>query len=299
MPEHALLPVKLRILFVAKREPAWTGLALQLDRCGCGEPEFRWTDSPSQALALVRQQSFDVIVVRQVATVAVALVEAFRGGGCETPLLIQADQWDASTWEMAAGLNAEWSPGTTSGDGSGFGQWIARTLQRAELSRDNERLSLADRRRHVQEQGQSEEWIASLRKAVELPDDLLPQRRRRLPAEAAILYYELLRTRILMADGNLRDEVADFARLLAASGCTARETVHLHLDQLSRLIEGLGSRSSRHVLSRAGLLLVELLAALGDHFDRSFGLGEGGIDLLHHTSLRQKSQSRVFADEES
>jgi hypothetical protein len=97
-----------------------------------------------------------------------------------------------------------------------------------------------------------------------------------------------------MGSGGLVDEIRKLAQLLVLAGLSPGAALHVHLERVEELIRGLGSRSSRHVMSRADLLAMELMIELGECYRQKStrrGLGDYGIDLLHEESLRQKEES--------
>ena len=69
-----------------------------------------------------------------------------------------------------------------------------------------------------------------------------------------------------MGSGNLSKEMSELASLFVTGGVSARQVMELHLKVLEEIIEGLGSRSSRHVMNRADLLLLEVMFHLSDGF---------------------------------
>ena len=83
-------------------------------------------------------------------------------------------------------------------------------------------------------------------------------------------YRELLRTYVIMGSGNLADELRRLPQLLVAAGLTARQTMQLHLHVLEELVHGLGTRSTRHVMTRADLLALEVLLHLADGYRRRY-----------------------------
>ena len=76
----------------------------------------------------------------------------------------------------------------------------------------------------------------------------------------------MLRTYVIMGSGNLADELRRLSELLIAAGLTARQTMQLHLHVLEELVHGLGTRSARHVMTRADLLVLEVLLHLADGY---------------------------------
>ncbi len=97
----------------------------------------------------------------------------------------------------------------------------------------------------------------------------------RLPANLVAQYSELLRAYVIMGSGNLADEMTNLAELLATAGIAPQQAMLLHLKALEELVQGLGSRSARHVMSRADLLILELMMRLAENYrnrylERSF-----------------------------
>ena len=73
-----------------------------------------------------------------------------------------------------------------------------------------------------------------------------------------------------MGSGNLTAEMNTLADLLAAAGVTPQQTMLLHLEVLEQLVHGLGSRSARHVMSRADLLVLEVMVHLAEGYRRRY-----------------------------
>jgi hypothetical protein len=79
-------------------------------------------------------------------------------------------------------------------------------------------------------------------------------------------YRELLRAHVIMGSGNLSHEMASLAELLADNNVTAPQTMRMHVQGLEELVHGLGSRSARHVMTRADLLLLDVLVHLAERY---------------------------------
>jgi hypothetical protein len=86
--------------------------------------------------------------------------------------------------------------------------------------------------------------------------------------EVLQFYDEMLRTYVMMGSGRLSSEITRLAELLAAARVSPRDALGMHLQRVETLVRGLGSRSSRHVLSRADLLALELTIQLGECYRR-------------------------------
>ncbi len=88
----------------------------------------------------------------------------------------------------------------------------------------------------------------------------------RLPENLLAHYRELLRAYVIMGSGNLVGEMHELAELLAGTGVTAQQTMLMHLQVVEELIRGLGSRSARHVMTRADLLVLEMMIHLAEGY---------------------------------
>jgi hypothetical protein len=80
----------------------------------------------------------------------------------------------------------------------------------------------------------------------------------------------MLRAYVVMGAGNLADEMTTLAGLLVDAGISAQRTMQLHVRVLEELIGSLGNRSARHVMSRADLLVLEVMAHLADGYRRRY-----------------------------
>lgn len=87
-----------------------------------------------------------------------------------------------------------------------------------------------------------------------------------LPVELVAHYRELLRTYVIMGSGTLAEELQQLVRLLVRAGISARDTMQMHLAVLEDLVHGLGHRSTRHVMTRADLLILEIMMHLADQY---------------------------------
>ncbi len=92
-----------------------------------------------------------------------------------------------------------------------------------------------------------------------------------LPPELFAHYRELLRAHVIMGSGNLAEEVHALAELLTSAGIGARQALELHRAVLAESIAGLGNRSGRHVMTRANLMLLELVSHLAEGYRQRYG----------------------------
>ncbi len=69
-----------------------------------------------------------------------------------------------------------------------------------------------------------------------------------------------------MGSGNMADEMDRLAELLASAAITTQQAMLLHLHVLEEMISGLGSRSARHVMNRADMLILEIMIHLAEQY---------------------------------
>ena len=91
-----------------------------------------------------------------------------------------------------------------------------------------------------------------------------------LPDELIDHYRELLRTYVIMGSGNLAGELGRLGEMLTSAGVDAGETMQLHVHVLEELVHGLGARSTRHVMTRADLLVLEIMIHLAEGYRQRY-----------------------------
>ena len=261
------LPPRMRVLYIAARQQTGGWLAEALDCDSASKVVLEEAVGTAAGLARLRDEVFDaVLVVHEPGELdALDLVEGYRAGGAEEPIVVLGRQ---SEQEMAAlcyevGADGYVCAGATTRNLI----WVvARSVQRHQLVRENQRLTLAEQNWR---QRDHDEAACILEQQALLGDPREPAASL-LPAELIAHYRELLRTYVIMGSGNLADELKRLAELLVTIGLTARQTVAIHLHVLEELLQGLGTRSTRHVMTRADLLVLEVLLHLADGYRRRY-----------------------------
>ncbi|MEN6495008.1 MAG: response regulator [Thermoguttaceae bacterium] len=245
-------------------------------------------------LARLRDEAYDAVLVSHEPGEldALELIEGYRAGGSDEPIIVLGSQ---SEQEMAAlcfevGADAYVCVNTTTTRNL---IWVvARAVQRHQLVRENHRLNEAERQRLQREHDEAERLLGQQRGLIgdleaiwqrghqvgptenaglldEAAGDPLPSALHQpldLPAELIHHYRELLRIYVIMGSGNLTGELSRLAEMLATAGVTARQTMQLHLHVLEELVRGLGARSTRHVMTRADLLVLEIMIHLAEGY---------------------------------
>jgi len=101
-----------------------------------------------------------------------------------------------------------------------------------------------------------------------LPTDRHPRSSRE---ELVPLHQDLLRAQVILGAESTSNQLTAFSDRLAAASVTPRQLLELHLSSVEQLVRGMGNNSSRHILARAELLLLELLIQLGECYQRRVG----------------------------
>jgi hypothetical protein len=251
------------------------------------EPNFKWVSTPNEALTLLRDESFDCLLIRvnglweTAEDDPLSLARGIRAGGCGDPLVVVVRTADDDTWADALQLNVDLLVSAKGWESTALAPVIQRAVERGQMLHDNDRLTAANRRRLVRERDEAEyllhqqhEILSALdRQSAEgAPGGLVrgrqPDAASRLPAEFDDYYQELVRTYIIMGSGSLVAEIAKLADLLAQADLSPREVLDFHLLRVGRLVRGLGNRSTRHIMARADLLALELMIHLGECYQR-------------------------------
>jgi len=262
------LPPRIRALYVVGRErtAAWLGDALAAD--SASQVLLDEAVGAATGLAALGERIYDAVLVGHAPGEldGVEFVEGLRAGGAEEPIIILGTESEAelSAFCYEAGADAYLCLQTATT--RTFLWTLARAVERHQLIGENRRLSQTERNRGQQEQGEAERLLAAQRGLVEncrraaaaagaTSTGVLPEAVRKH-------YRELLRAHVIMGSGNLSTEMAALAGALAASRVSSAEILSLHAEVVEELVRGLGSRSARHVMTRADLLILELLADL-------------------------------------
>jgi DNA-binding NarL/FixJ family response regulator len=280
------LPPRIRILFIAlpHRPGGWLADAFAADSA-C---EIFLEEAASVAAGLERLQEelFDAVLVSHEPDTLDALdfAEGYRAGGAEEPILVLGMQ---SEQELAAQCFEAGADGYVCVPTSTTRNliWtIARAIHYRHLLRENHRLTVAERVRLQREHEEADRLLGQQRAIVSELEELrhgdrellIPavcshlQEQFELPEPLVDHYRELLRTYVIMGSGNLSGELRRLAEVFATVGLTGRQTMYLHLKVLEEQVRGLGSRSTRHVMTRADLLVLELMVDLAETYRQRY-----------------------------
>jgi DNA-binding NarL/FixJ family response regulator len=282
-PPMAALAPRLRVLFVttSRRTGHWLAEAFAAEYATGVVLEE--STGAAAGLSRLRDEAFDAVLVTHEPGEldALAFLHALRTGGSEEPVVLlgaQSEQ-EVAVASFEAGADAYVCVNTATA--RGLIHLAGRAIQRHRLLKENRRYLQGQRQRLSREHQEAEHLLAELKgmaaalKRLRTPDAKAsgvaePHGAPRLPAELFAHYRELLRAYVIMGSGNLAEEVFALAELLVASDVTACQTLELHLAVLADSVAGLGNRSSRHVMTRADLLMLELMTHLAAGYHQRY-----------------------------
>jgi DNA-binding response OmpR family regulator len=291
------LPARMKVLYVTTlhRTGGWLAEAFATD--SASEVLIQEEVGATAGLARLRDEVFDAVLMTHdpPGLDAIELIEGLRAGGAEEPMVVlgslPTQELTPLCYEVGADAYCDVASTTTR-----LLIWtVARAMERRQLIRENRRLVEADRQRLRLEHQEAERLLGQQRLLVAdleaLQEGILPDLTASslpacgnaesarlgsaahspvglppLPERLAHHYRELLRAHIIMGTGSLTSEMTALADLLTSAGISAPQTMQLHLQVVEQVVHGLGNRSARHVLSRADLLILEVMAQLAEGY---------------------------------
>ena len=279
------LPVTMRVLHITTRNRTGSWLAETLAADSACRVLLEEEMGSAAGLARLRDEAFDAVLVSHEPEDldALDLIEGYRAGGADDPIVVLGSPSEQEMAALCYEVGADGYLCVHTATTRNLLWVVARAIQRHHLLRENHRLNQAEQTRLQREHDEADRLLYQQRSLLGdletlrrggpqqpdplVPDDLQPPH---LPEELISHYRELLRTYVIMGSGNLACELKRLAELLVAAGLSAQQTMHLHLHVLEELVHGLGARSTRHVMTRAGLLALEVTVHLAEGYRRLY-----------------------------
>lgn len=296
-PPWGSLPRRLRVLYIASsaRRGAWLAEALGADRAA--EIELAEALGAAEGLARLREEVYDAVLVSHEPGEldALELVEGLRASGAEEPAIVLGAVGEQELAALCYEVGAEAYVCVETTTTRTLIWVIARAVERRQLIRENLRLTQAERNRLRLEHSEAERLLDQQRALIrdleqlrgfsfEACDAAGEEGAEELPLPGFSLspsdalanqYRELLRAYVIMGSGNLAAEMRAFAESLIFAGVSAPQAVELHVQVLEGLVRGLGARSARHVMTRADLLVLEVIVHLAERYRQRLETGQG------------------------
>jgi DNA-binding NarL/FixJ family response regulator len=281
IPWHGL-PPQMRALYITTRQRTGGWLAEAFAADSACEVALEEAVGTAAGLARLRDEAFDVVLVSHEpgALDALDLIEGYRAGGADEPFIVLGTQSEQEMATLCYEVGAEAYVCVHTATTRNLIWTAARAVQRHQLLRENHRMALAEQARLQREHDETERLLQQQRallcdleglrqREADLCGTVLGDERDdplHMPEQLVAHYRELLRTYVIMGSGNLTRELKRLADLLVTAGLSARQTMHLHLHVLEELVLGLGARSTRHVMTRADLLVLEVVVHLAEGY---------------------------------
>ena len=274
------LPPRMRVLYISTRQRTGGWLAEAFAADSASKVVLEEAVGMAAGLVRLRDEVFDAVLVSHDAEElnALDMIEGYRAGGSDEPIIVLGTQSEQEMAALCYEVGADGYACVHTATTRNLIWVIARAVQRSQLVRDNQQMTLSEQARLQREHDEAACLLRQQRMLLAAPEaetegcpppsEVLPMHF--LPAELIDHYRKLLRTYVIMGTGNLSIELKHLAKLLVAAGLTARQTVQLHLHVLEELVHGLGSRSTRHAMNRADLLVLELLLHVADGYRRRY-----------------------------
>jgi DNA-binding response OmpR family regulator len=260
------MPPRVRVLYVATpaRGGGWLADAFAADSAS----QVVLEEAAGMAAAVTRlgDEVFDAVLIHHQPPEldALELCEGYRAGGAEEPLVVlgNAGEHEMAVWCYEAGADGYLCLATAT---TRHLLWVvARAVERHRLVRASARLQQAEQQRLLREQDEAKRILQQQRAVIVQGEPSSAPIA--FPPELVDHYRELLRTCVIMGSGSPGAELRQLADVLVTAGLSARQAMDLHLQVTAEMVQGLGPRSSRHVLTRADLLALELAASLADGY---------------------------------
>ncbi|MBD3676691.1 MAG: hypothetical protein HUJ26_24525 [Planctomycetaceae bacterium] len=268
----------LRLLCVSPTEPSWIGITVQLGKERISEPHYRWASTVQEALTILRREIFDAILMvtdleqqpeQLQPSIIHQFLDAMRTSGHDEPAVLVIDSLEDSLWTELCQLECDIIISHRSWNAPALVPSLIRSVRRNEIHRSKRHMETQTRKHEHRTHSETQQIIKHLESIIidrqlfertgEEPDSSLPE-------NLQSLYAHLLRTFCMMGEGTLTTELAQLAEILNTANVTATDALKMHITQTRSLVEKLKSKSARHVLVRADLLIIELLVHLGDGF---------------------------------
>lgn len=292
------LPPRMRVLFITGSQRTGGSLAEAFAADSASDVQLEEALGMAAGLSRLREEPYDAVLVSHEAASldALEVLDAIRAGSSEDqPIVVLGDasEQEMTAYCLDAGGDAYICVHTATTRAL---IWlVARAVERHALIAENRRLQQSQRtrlrlehaeaHRLLQQQRQMLADLAAASCDAPTGDMWEPGTPHRLPgSDPASLsehlaehYRELLRAYVIMGSGNLATEMERLAEMLTRAAVTPQQAMLLHLQVLEDMISGLGSRSARHVMNRADMLVLEVMIYLAEEYRMRYLKGAGTL----------------------
>jgi DNA-binding response OmpR family regulator len=267
LPKWAGLLNRFRVLWVSASSDSgdWLANALSQDRA-C-KVELVHAASHAEGLQLLREESFDLILVQHVENVldGPEFVAAFRGGAHEEPLIVMGTEPATTLQPICTEAGSDDYLCMQHCSTRGLLWSMSRACQRWELQRENRRLLQNEAQRNQSEQLEAARLLSEQRAMIQsfdpaprsitlegrmkhtVPRSYKPEK---FPAAIVESYQGLLRAYVIMGSGTLNREMRELSTALIEAHASAQQLMLLHLETVESLLVAAYSDARRSLDSR-------------------------------------------------
>ena len=280
------LPPRMRVLCITTTPREGSDLASVLATDTATEVVLHEAVGASEGMALLRDEIFDAVLINHHPPEldALEVLDGVRAGSSDDqPIIVLGSESEQELLAPCFESGADGYLCTKTATIRSLLWLIARAVERHRLLAENRRFAQDHKHRRQLEHDESSRLLLQQRELIEsvvrnrmteaasivghsVTSAACQTHVSQLPSELWDHYREMLRTYVIMGSGGLHDEVKRLAQLLVSSEITSQQVMQLHLAVLERMVQDLGSRSARHVMNRADLLLLEILLHLAEGF---------------------------------
>lgn len=275
------LPPRIRALYVTTERHPVEPLRELLAADSATRVELETARLATPGLARLREANFDAVLVRHDPPELDALdfAEALRGGGGEDPLVVVGTDRQCALAPLCHEVGADAYVSLVDVSPRHLIWTLARAIEWHRLVRENRRLAQLERQRLRLEHGEAERLLREQRDLIRDLEDLTDGGPTLSPAAPPVVggpvgppvadellseYRDLLRAYIIMGSGTLTEEIGALAARISAARLPPAKVMQLHVHVLEGVLRGLGTRGVRHVMSRADLLILDLMIHLAE-----------------------------------
>ncbi len=279
------LPPRIRALYVSgpRQTGGWLAHAFAAD--SASEVFLEEVVGGQAGLKKLRDEVFDAVLISHDPGEldGLELVEALRGSGSEEPVVILGEESEHELSALAYEAGADAYVCVNLATTRALIWTVARAIQRHALIQENRHLRQAEQHRLQLERNEAQRLLEQQQALI---DDLESLRNgstngqknpsEELPPTAPVHftpppqlvthYRELLRAYVIMGAGNMVDEIDVLGKMFCSANISADQTMQLHLLALEELLRGLGNRSTRHVMNRADMMVLEVMLHLAESY---------------------------------
>jgi len=237
---------------------------------------LEWIVDPKPALARIREVPVDAVLIGETsaawsksATGQVSFVDAVQTLDSSVAVVVLVALPDDRLLAELSERECDLCISPRMWDSPALPAILVRAVRRRQQLHELQRLTAAHERRLSREQTDAES-VLRLQQGL-LRGLAQPSATNEPTATWSEHYDELLKAAVLSGPARLKTPIAEFAEELLAAKQEPRAVLAWHIERLRALSDECGGRTSQHVVLRADLLALELMAQLGEGYQRRAG----------------------------